>query len=242
MIILETIPKRLNPVYRTPNRISTRKGKLHWNTQPGSTGFVKIADEFLHKIPGTARRCGTVCQSKNDTVGAIIDRPSRSDDLCTQLEGPAIDHRCHCEGRRPVAIRSLSAPQRGRAVQCAAGDADCHVGLRPPRNDVETWWPVPLILGSGHQGIFPPLCGGPHISQPLVPKSQWLTASPRGEAFVPYPACYRNTQQGRSSNQKAFPSRVVLRAANPKSNDCRGQSHLDSEAVMDSALRNRVRD
>ena len=70
---------------------------------------------------------------------------------------------------------------------------------------------------------------GPHISHPLVPKSQWMTASPQGEAFVLCPMHYHHTHQGESFHQKASPLRVVLRAANLKSNDCRGQSHLNSK-------------
>ena len=54
--------------------------------------------------------------------------------LPTILEHCAIKNRrtsqkllCHCEGQRPVAIRSLFVPSGGRAVRSTAGDADCHV-------------------------------------------------------------------------------------------------------------------
>ena len=51
---------------------------------------------------------------------------------------------------------------------------------------------------------------GPHISQPLVPKSQWLTASPQGEAFVQHPTRFHNIKQGESFSQKASPLREKL--------------------------------
>ena len=44
---------------------------------------------------------------------------------------------CHCEGRSPVAIRSPKPYGFGRSANKMATfwSTDCHVGLRPPRND-----------------------------------------------------------------------------------------------------------
>ena len=53
--------------------------------------------------------------------------------------GPAIVYLCHCEERSDVAIRSFSVPQRGTGGEKHRRDADCHVGLCPPRNDVVVW-------------------------------------------------------------------------------------------------------
>ena len=53
----------------------------------------------------------------------------------------------HCEAVRPwqsvtPAAQRAARPQRGRR------DADCHVGLRPPRNDRGGRWPVPFRRGA----------------------------------------------------------------------------------------------
>jgi len=50
--------------------------------------------------------------------------------LLTPTSGTGYRKPCHCEGQRPVAIRSPSGPFGGRAMRCIAGDADCHAALR----------------------------------------------------------------------------------------------------------------
>ena len=65
------------------------------------------------------------------------------------------DHPCKSEGpapRLPLSLRGAKRrgnpfsfrPRRGRAVLRTAGDADCHVGLCPPRNDSGRWGLIPL--------------------------------------------------------------------------------------------------
>ena len=60
-----------------------------------------------------------------------------------RTEGPACHYRCHCEGRQArgnlLVVSSTLYPVPG----------DCHVGLRPPRNDVVTFLPVPPACRSG---------------------------------------------------------------------------------------------
>ena len=60
-----------------------------------------------------------------------------------RTEGPACHYRCHCEGRQArgnlLVVSSTLYPVPG----------DCHVGLRPPRNDVVTFLPVPPACRGG---------------------------------------------------------------------------------------------
>ena len=57
-----------------------------------------------------------------------------------------------------------------------------------------------------------PPAAAPHISHPLVPKSQWMTASPPrgGEAFVLCPTRCHYMKQCEVFNQKASPLREKL--------------------------------
>ena len=60
--------------------------------------------------------------------------PTRLDDHPAKTEGPAI-HMLSLRGPTARGNPFSFRPQRGRAMLCIAEDADCHVGLRPPRND-----------------------------------------------------------------------------------------------------------
>ena len=77
----------------------------------------------------------------------MAGRENPSIPAAEKTTGPAIVYLCHCEERSDVAIRSLSVPQRGTGGEKHRRDADCHVGLCPPRNDVVVL--ACLLIGAG---------------------------------------------------------------------------------------------
>ena len=131
-------------------------------------------------IPENRRDCHAL-RARNDVViwwpvllfgsgghGGTARGPFRS----TQPGQPTHHRRNGTSHRPPLSLRGRRPWQSVTpAMLCTARsrrdrrDADCHVGLCPPRNDVVIWWPV-LLFGSGdHRGTargpFPTVRIGP---------------------------------------------------------------------------------
>ena len=79
----------------------------------------------------------------------------------------------------------------------------------------------------------------PHISQPPVPKSRGLTASPLGEKPCPLSNAVRIVAASEDFHQRLLPRGWCSAQRIHNLNDCRGQSYLDSEAVKNRFPKNR---
>ena len=103
---------------------------------------------------------GGVLHFYDTPVGAIQESPAPLSMTAApkQKDQPPISTSLRGAKRRgnPFSFR----PQRGRAVLCTAGDADCH-GPAGPRNDGGSWSPVLLIFTRNRCGI-----GGRFLNRP----------------------------------------------------------------------------
>ena len=139
-----------------PNGPKTSR-PAHLRRPPPGPGiaFVPGLQQRQHqKIPSAQRRngCprgrqlrrGEYAVSRSSPVGAIQESPAHAE----KKDQPQVPTSLRGAKRRgnPFSFR----PQRGRAVLCTAGDADCH-GPDGPRNDVEIWGLV-LLICCGNYG------------------------------------------------------------------------------------------